>query len=306
MNARTVLAGLWRRWYVTLAGILLTAGLGWYALQSVSPTYERSATVVLIPGTATVTEGDNPFLYLGGLTQARDVLVRSLAAPEVREPILQANPGGDFSAAAATGTGGPFVVLTTTSGNAAQSLAILEDALAAVPTTLDQLQDEIGAPEDSRITTLTLTVDRQPTASQRQRLRLTGVAVAAGLLATTLGASLIDGLLGARATRRSARRRTTGTPETPQRPAQDVTSPAGQGDGRRARRERGAGTNRSTEIGGTPVPDSDLPQPKQDDSVGSVGDPDGHGSLEEETRETGVEPVETLSVSPVAQAGPSG
>ena len=86
MNVVDTLRGLLRRWYVVVAGLILAilAGAGTYSV--VEPGYERTSTQLLVPGEGLVPPGvTNPYLYLGGLTQAADLVVRVMKSSEVLE-----------------------------------------------------------------------------------------------------------------------------------------------------------------------------------------------------------------------------
>src|SRR5215218_5986643 len=125
MSSRDVLAGLRRRWVVVLCGILATAALCGIVVSRVAPALEMSSSVVLVPGRATIVEGGNPFLYLGGLSQARDVLVRVLAADEMHE--WAAGKGGDVVFAADVTTSSPVMTITVTGSTAAGARAIQDE-----------------------------------------------------------------------------------------------------------------------------------------------------------------------------------
>ena len=85
---RAVLGSLWRRWYITFPGLLVAGLLAVGAWFVVPPTYERSASEFLVPGSGSLPQNaTNPFLYLNGLTQAADVLVRALGSNNVASEI---------------------------------------------------------------------------------------------------------------------------------------------------------------------------------------------------------------------------
>ena len=71
---RAVMVSLGRRWYITLPGLLLAGLLAFGAWYVVPPSYQRSASEFLVPGTGSLPENANPFLYLSGLSQVADVL----------------------------------------------------------------------------------------------------------------------------------------------------------------------------------------------------------------------------------------
>ena len=77
-----------RRWYLVLALAVLTVGATFLVAQRTGETYEATGTVLVFPPSQT--EGptgdmseENPYLSLGGVGQARDVVVRALTSKKV-------------------------------------------------------------------------------------------------------------------------------------------------------------------------------------------------------------------------------
>ena len=71
MLASNLLSASLRRWYVIVLGVLLTAGATYLVYDASEPTYEISGTAVLLPGSSTVPDGGNGFLYLGDRKSTR-------------------------------------------------------------------------------------------------------------------------------------------------------------------------------------------------------------------------------------------
>ena len=209
MNLKNLLHSMRRRWYIMLGGILIAGALCGLAYSNISPTYQRSASVLLIPGSTSIPAGGNPYLYLGGLAQASDVLVRALSADEVLTPILGPEPAVEVTIARDTTTSGPIVVISVSGTDDAQVAAVFTEVLGVVPTTFDNLQASAGVADDAKVTTLPLTVDTTSTLSQKSRLQAIGVVGVGTLAATLLLTGFIDGLL--LAPRRPRGRRSTAT-----------------------------------------------------------------------------------------------
>lgn len=198
MNPARLARSLWRRWYLTIAGLLVTGLLCAFAYVTTSPTLQRSASELLTPATVSIPEGGNPFLYLGGLGQAADVLVRALDSDEVLAPILADHPGTTADVSRDTTTSGPILVLTVTGTKETDVIEVFAAIQAAVPATLRQLQDSAGVPSGARISVLSLTADGKSTVIQKARVETIGFIAAAGIAATLLIVGLVDGLLLAR------------------------------------------------------------------------------------------------------------
>ena len=205
MNLNTLLHSVRRRWYIVLSGIIVAGALCGMAYTTISPTYQRTASVLLIPGATSIPEGGNPYLYLGGLSQASDVLVRALSADAVLTPILGSDPTVGVTIARDTTTSGPILVISASGTDEAQVAAVFDELLPIVPTTLDDLQSSAGVADAAKVTTLPLTVDAESTVSQKSRYQAIGVLGVGTLAITLLLTGFIDGLLLARPQRRPQR-----------------------------------------------------------------------------------------------------
>ena len=77
MKPADVLRLLWRRWYITIPGVLLAVAAVMGAWAVVGPQYQRAGTQMLLPGEANLPEGaTNPFLFIGGLQLPADVQLK--------------------------------------------------------------------------------------------------------------------------------------------------------------------------------------------------------------------------------------
>jgi hypothetical protein len=198
----TILHGIRRRWYLLIAGLIATAAVGVFAYQQTDPTYERSASELLVPGSQTVPEGGNPFLYLGGLAQASDVLVRALGARDLQGPIQSEYPGTSVVIDRDVSTSGPIIIITIEGKDDTAVREVFQRMLEAAPTTLNSLQSQASVPRPAQITILPITIDVESTINDKGRLQAAAMAIAAGLVATILVLTLVDGLILARGRRR--------------------------------------------------------------------------------------------------------
>ncbi len=195
MTLKRLLLSLGRRWYVTVAGVLATLALCAAAYMNTAPTLQRSASELLVPGSTTIPIGGNPYLYLGGLGQAADVLVSALNAEQVLDPIRQEYPGTTITVARDTGTSGPMILITVTGTKDAAVAGALDAIRDAVPATLSKLQTSAGVTEKARIDVQTLTSDSSSTVIEKARIETVGMIGVAGLVVTVLLVGLVDGLV---------------------------------------------------------------------------------------------------------------
>ena len=205
MTLKNFLRGLGRRWYVVLIGLTITGFACVYVSSAVLPTYQRAASLLLMPAASSVPDGGNPYLYLGGLGQASEVLVNSMASQTVREPLLDGHATADVSVAQNVTSGGPLLTVTVTGASDEEVAEVLDRALSGVESTLGALQTKAGVPGEDRITALSLTTDDTSTVIQQSRLEAVAVTAAAGVALTLLLTGFIDGLLLSSARRRRLR-----------------------------------------------------------------------------------------------------
>jgi len=198
MNLRDLTAILARRWLVVLGGLLVTAGLCAGLVTQVPVSYVARSSLVLLPPSLVVGEGGNPYLYLGGLGQALDVLIRKLNADEFTKPVEDAHPGSEFVVFADTSTSGPILVIEGTGATSADALAVMNDAARLTPDTLLTLQTSLAVPENALITITPVAVDEKPTIDAKNRIQAAGAAAAVGVVLTLLLAVRRDGRLAAR------------------------------------------------------------------------------------------------------------
>lgn len=214
-----------RRWYVVLIGLVLTLGLAAAAARSAQPTYQAEATAVLLPGESTIPEGGNPFLYLGDLVQARDVVLQSLNSDAVKEEILGGRSDLDYLSVADILASGPMIVITTSAPSAEAALQLREEVLSALPVRLDTLQDEANTPTSARFEALTLSEDAKAVAEVRTQVRAVIAVGLLGLALSLLAAAAIDALARTRGEARGSR----GLPRSPTSSDLDENAPSNAG-----------------------------------------------------------------------------
>lgn len=204
MWLRDMILGLWRRWYLVLAFLLVTLGLCFLVKQSVPATYRAQGSLVLMPPSSTVGPEGNPYLYLGGMGQALDILAAEVSAADSAKPILEAHPGTSYVAEPDRSSSGSVIRVTVEGANRTRVTEALKDVIALVPTTLTAMQDVQKVPPASRIGLMTLVVEDEPTEDNKTRTVTVLAAAGGGAALSVLLTGFIDGRLLARKQRRAA------------------------------------------------------------------------------------------------------
>lgn len=195
MRLAETLSVLKRRWYLVVAGVLLTAVGCFYVYDRVPTTYEAKGSVVLMPPSATVGDEGNPYLFLGGMGQALDVLTRHVNAAEIVEPILEDHPDTNYTIEPDRDTSGSIMQVIVTGPDPSTTMDVLHEALSTIPISLNAMQDELLIEDYLRIGLMTVVVDTEPTADQKQRLQLLIFAAVGGIVGTVLLTGMIDGMV---------------------------------------------------------------------------------------------------------------
>lgn len=182
-----------RQWVLVVLGVLVTAGLAGGVAWLKPPGYLVTATaLVLPPKEAADGTQVNPYLQLGGLTSATDVLARALNDPTVHDRIIGVGVQGDFTAERDFLTSAPILLVSAEAPTEAAAREIRDDVLAAAPQVLSGLQADVGVPAGSRLTVETISSDGTTQVQYKPLLRLMLLVVAAGLVATVLLAGAAD------------------------------------------------------------------------------------------------------------------
>jgi hypothetical protein len=210
---RAVLGSVWRRWYITFPALLIAGLLTVGAWFLVPLSYERSASEFLVPGSGSVPENANPFLYLNGLTQAADVLVRAVGSSNVVREMQRSYPGAEIQVLRDPSTAGPVILIIVNARSDADAAQIIDILLKRSQTELEDLQAGYGVKSSDLISVRSLMIDQQGTVRPRTRLLATGGVLAVGVILAILVAVVVDGL----ASRRPREPRTDEAPLGPAR-----------------------------------------------------------------------------------------
>ncbi|MDQ0147746.1 hypothetical protein J2T23_003671 [Pseudarthrobacter niigatensis] len=199
-----MLRSLFRRWYLLTGFLVLAAGATIYTLQTVSVTYSAKGSLLLMPAASTVGPGGNPYLFLGGMAQALDVVSAKVSAEEVRKPVLDAYPKATFTAEPDRSNSGSVILVSVRGQDREQVLGELKAVMQVASATLTELQDAQSVPAPSRITIETLVVDKQPGIDAKGRTTAVLATAGGGVAAALLLTGFVDGRLLARTTGNSA------------------------------------------------------------------------------------------------------
>lgn len=227
MNFAAVLRSLRRRWYILVPGILIAISAAAVAWTTIPPDYERAATQLLLPGEGTLPEGSsNPFLFLGGLTAAADVIVRAVGSEDTVRELTEPHPGSEIAVSRDPLNAGPAIRITVTAQQDEVAAEILDDAIEMTVRTVDELQTSQGIPASSQIGVTLVTRDGVSTLRQRNRLTVVA-ALGLGISAlTVLLAAVADGLArGRRRRRHRSDHPAAAVPERRRRRVEDDESP---------------------------------------------------------------------------------
>ncbi|SIN90827.1 hypothetical protein SAMN05443544_1785 [Agromyces cerinus subsp. cerinus] len=196
------LRAMGRRWYVLIVGLIATAGLGYAAVAMTPPEYTARGLVLLLPSQDVVGKGGNPFLAMGDLGLPASILAAYFQSSSVQAQVAELSPEAKYSVAIEASTRGPLMSIDVTDVTADGALTTLDYLAGAIPSNLERLQQEVGAPSASTVTSMPLTMDSEATEHTDGTIRMMIVAVAVGLLGTVTLTFTIDRLILRRAQRR--------------------------------------------------------------------------------------------------------
>jgi Chain length determinant protein len=194
-NAAGSVAGLVglirRRWPLVLALLVLTGVAGVGILRLVPPDYETTASAVLVPPQSRENPGGNRYLLLGGMTPARDVVIRSLTSEQTRKTVLRGTPRADYVVEPDFATSAPLIIMTATAPTPRESKAVIAALVKQMPKTLVALQDDLSTGANSRIAAQLVSQDAEAKRVGKGQIR----AVVGGTGALLVGGLLLIGLL---------------------------------------------------------------------------------------------------------------
>jgi hypothetical protein len=197
-----------RLWYVTIAGILVTAGLAIAASQLVPAQYEAQSRILLLQKTFTGdAEGANPFVGISGLTPFTDVVARSMADTAAAETLRSQGVTSTYTVVRDLTTNGPVLLVTVTGETSAAAVSDLDSVVSTAGPVLSQLQAAADVAAEAQVTAQIITQDTSSAVVRKSQIRAMVVATAVGAFLTVLTAIFLD--------RRRIRRRGAGELDEP-------------------------------------------------------------------------------------------
>jgi capsular polysaccharide biosynthesis protein len=192
-----------RRWYVTIAGLAVTAGLVTTASFLVPASYVASTQVVLLPphsqrgsdaGSDGSAAGTNPYMSLAGLDGMADLVSRAMMDETSMRQLHSLGVSDAYTAEHDTLSPAPIIVLTAQEASAAQASGSLDILTNQVPQTVTRLQADSSIPPDARVSVAVVARPSAPVRSGKSQLRAVAVALVVGLVLTVLAAAFVEAL----------------------------------------------------------------------------------------------------------------
>ncbi|HJQ02117.1 MAG TPA: hypothetical protein VJ851_10985 [Jatrophihabitans sp.] len=194
-----------QRWYFTLVGLLITVVLCGLAAIAVPVKYQAKAQILVLPPHTSVGTGGNPYLALGGLQAAADVLARAMSDGKTFLLLRSEGITGTYTVARDLTTSGPILLVAAEDSTPAGALNTLNGILGQAAPRLTELQDELSVPANTRLTSNVFTQDTVAGIQRKSQIRAILVALAAGVFITIMLVSAADSVLSRRRRRRLAR-----------------------------------------------------------------------------------------------------
>lgn len=213
-----------RRWYLVLVAVVVAVGACYGVVTAVGPTYETKGAVLILPPGAMSSDPSstvgNPFLSLSGVSQARDVVIRTMMSKTFMEELCessgdsehsamvqalcQPDPSLSFVATPDFTSSAPMIIITVEADSPANGGAALKAIAGRIPSILDDLQADLGLRKKALISSAPIVMDYQPDVVHKDQIRAGIVAGVGALGVGLLIVGLADGLVLRRRKARSA------------------------------------------------------------------------------------------------------
>jgi hypothetical protein len=222
-----------RRWYILVAGLLLTVGVIVIALRLIPITYDVKSSILLLPPQISVEEsGGNPFLSLGGLEVVAGVLAKSLSDTDSVESIAPEEGTAEYTIQQDASVDGSVLEVTVSDRTSDGAFRTLDAVQALATERLKELQDAVAASADSQVRLMVITNNTVAVPNSAALGRTLIVLTAACLVLTMLMAVFVDAAIRRRRAVTAARSPEAGAATT----ESSATSPVAE----RSNRDEGA------------------------------------------------------------------
>lgn len=237
-----LMAELWRsllrRWHWVVVGGLLSAGLAVGVFVQIGPQYSLVTESLLLPPTSAVPQGANPYLGLSTLSATVDVVSAGVLGPKTYDTMRASGISATMVVGSDPASPAPLIISTVTAKTSADAVRASKFILAAIPSTLADLQSRSNVPVSQRITSTVIVENYQPTVVRKSQLRDTIAAFIFSGVLTLLIVGAFDALV-TRSGRRRGRGRRGDTDDGAQ--TADTTRPEGTPEDEAVEAERSPG-----------------------------------------------------------------
>ena len=213
MDLLTLSRILLRRWYV-LAIFIVATGLGVsWTYQNVEPTYQTTASTLLLnPPAQTDPETGRSNPYVGNLGVAGQVVTNVINSPAKRRELRASGATGAFELGVEPTS--PIIGVISTGRTAEESTTTTTAVMDMVDEVLADRQRQLNAPRNLYVTTQVVTPPSEPVPLNGSRTRAALALLALGLASSFGAAFAVEGLVRRSApSGRSGAAPTTGGPD---------------------------------------------------------------------------------------------
>jgi capsular polysaccharide biosynthesis protein len=197
---------LGRRWYLTIALLVVLVAGTVVAASATKPEYKAEASViVLAPGQDSSAPTDftkvNPFLNAGPAVFA-NVLSRITVSDSTKQQLVKAGGTPNYTVGQGPSANVAIINIEATSEKPTVATRTAALLIATINREAQKQQQQKGVPTKAFITTSTVTSGDKPSELQGSRTRVTVAVAAMGGVLTFATVLLIDNFLNARRTKR--------------------------------------------------------------------------------------------------------
>lgn len=191
---------LLRRWYVLAIGALVLIAGGVLVVATVPTNYQASGQMLLLPPTTPSRGIDqtNPYLELpDGLTFTASLLASTLSNPDTERDMVDQGFTSAYTVAVPP-QAGPILVISAKDTDQAAALAVRDELLRRLETTLVAIQDNEGTPTEGQIVARPFNVSSKAEVLAGSKVRAFAMLGGLIIVVTLLAAFAIDRQASAR------------------------------------------------------------------------------------------------------------